>query len=363
MKKAFCLIMALLCAVGAEARRASSRHEARLGKTYYSRVNIWYENPRNIRSTNFHRGAKIPAGTPVKIMAVRDPEITFLDEATGMMTLYHVRRHTRVTFDQYFDRMFAATSPKAAGTPYASFTAAEKAAIERGAVEPGMRREAVLMAYGYPPCHRTPDLDARRWTYWQDRRAVVQVDFNAEGRVASEAFGDPEPQETESLAFSPVGKRYYTAVNIWRENPDRIYSINYHVGPVIPVGTPVTIDAYGNDLIQFTVEGEEGGNTVVHLLRYSNVVLDVLFDRLFSAANVLAEDGAWHDLTPDEKQNVKNGTLALGMGKEAVLMAFGYPPGHRTPDLDHHIWTYWLARGERLVVYFRHDRIVSLDRP
>ncbi len=367
MKRGLCLGLCLLLAGSVSGRRAPQANlESRLGQTYYTRVNIWYENPRSIPTTNFHRGGRIPAGTPVKILALQDPQMTFLDEATGLMTLFHVRRHTRVAFEELFDRMFSKDDPKGPQTPYAAFTDAERQAIDQGTLVPGMRRDAVLMAYGYPPTHRTPDLSDNRWTYWQDRRAMVHVDFGPDGKLTDGVVRDfPSAGEAseEILAFNPVGKTYFTAVNIWRADPTRIYSINYHEGPMIPVGTPVTIESYGDELIGFVVEGETERNTVVHLLRYSNVLLDELFDRLFSERNVMNEGGAFHALTPDEQRHVREGTLGGDMSKPAVLMAYGYPPGHRTPDLDHHIWTYWLQRGQRLVVYFRSDRILSTEQP
>lgn len=364
MKRGLCLGLCLFLAASVSGRRIPPTSlESRLGQTFYTRVNIWYENPRSIPTTNFHRGGRIPAGTPVKILAIQDPQITFLDEATGLMTLFHVRRHTRIAFEDLFDRMFSSEDPKAPGTPYASFTEAERQAIDQGTLAPGMRRDAVLMAYGYPPTHRTPDLTADRWTYWQDRRAIVQADFGPDGKLTDGIAGDFPSTGEEMLAFNPVGNKYYTAVNIWRADPSRIYSINYHEGPMIPAGTPVTIESYGDELIGFVVEGETERNTVVHLLRYSNVLLDELFDRLFLPENVMDKEGAFHSLTPDEQRHVREGTLGAGMSKRAVLMAYGYPPGHRTPDLDHHIWTYWLQRGQRLVVYFRSDRVISMEQP
>ncbi len=360
MKRCLCIALCLaLSAVGASSR--SVRHEHRLGKTFYTRVNIWYENPRSIPSTNFHRGGRIPAGTPVKILGMQDPQITFLDEATGLMTLSHVRRHTRIPFETWFENMFSETDPKGPETPYADFSETERRAIAQGTIVPGMRRAAVLMAYGYPPSHRTPDLDGDRWIYWRDRRTLAHVDFGPDGRTTDAVVRDFPSDNGELLVFDPVGKEFHTAVNIWRADPSRIYSINYHEGPMIPAGTKVKIQSYGDELIGFVVDGETESNTIVHLLRYSNIQFDELFDRLFSTENVRAEGGPFHAFSEEEQRHIRQGTIGVGMSKPAVLMAYGYPPGHRTPDLDHHIWVYWLRRGERLTVYFRNDRIIATE--
>ena len=53
----------------------------------------------------------------------------------------------------------------------------EQKAIKSGIIEVGMSREAVLMAYGYPPTIRTPSLDTDRWTYWRNRWITQVADF------------------------------------------------------------------------------------------------------------------------------------------------------------------------------------------
>ena len=42
------------------------------GKTFYTTANIWYEEPDQIESTNYHIGAILPVGTKVKITEVSD---------------------------------------------------------------------------------------------------------------------------------------------------------------------------------------------------------------------------------------------------------------------------------------------------
>lgn len=42
---------------------------------------------------------------------------------------------------------------------------------------PGMRKEAVLMAYGYPPDHRTPSLDGDTWVYFKGLYVPFTLQF------------------------------------------------------------------------------------------------------------------------------------------------------------------------------------------
>jgi hypothetical protein len=46
-----------------------------------------------------------------------------------------------------------------------------------------MTRQGVIFAMGYPPKIRTPDLNAKEWTFWKSRFDTFQVTFDDKGRV------------------------------------------------------------------------------------------------------------------------------------------------------------------------------------
>jgi outer membrane protein assembly factor BamE (lipoprotein component of BamABCDE complex) len=56
---------------------------------------------------------------------------------------------------------------------------------------PGMTREQVLMAVGYPVTSENPHLDARVWRFWLSSFAEFQVVVGADGRV-KEITTDPQ---------------------------------------------------------------------------------------------------------------------------------------------------------------------------
>jgi hypothetical protein len=70
-----------------------------------------------------------------------------------------------------------------AGGPYQRFSEKEKRNIKLGEIEVGMSKDAVLMAYGYPPAHRTPSLESDQWVYWLNRFVNRPVVFR-DGRVS-----------------------------------------------------------------------------------------------------------------------------------------------------------------------------------
>ena len=138
------------------------------GKTFYTAANIFYEKPGKIYSTNYHKGKILPAGTKVTVTYAGGREIEFKDEKDEKFLLILKKKHTSesMTLRKYFDQYFSSESPVRPGGPFAGFTESEQWNIKNGMIEKGMSRAAVLMAYGYPPTHETPDLSADKWAYW-----------------------------------------------------------------------------------------------------------------------------------------------------------------------------------------------------
>ncbi len=138
------------------------------GKTFYTAANIFYEKPEKINSTNYHKGKILPVGSKVTIVYAGGREIEFKDEKNTRFLLILKKKHTddSMTLRRYFDQYFSAEDPLRPGGPYSALTDAEQWDIKNGIIEKGMSRAAVLMAYGYPPSHETPNLKADKWAYW-----------------------------------------------------------------------------------------------------------------------------------------------------------------------------------------------------
>jgi hypothetical protein len=144
-----------------------------LGKVYYTAVNIWYEKPREIPTTNYHRGTIIPVNTKATITEYNTKEVTFKTENNVEYTLVYVARHSikpmSDLFNQYFSEKEIALD---------RFTEEEQKYIKKGDVTSGMSKEAVLAAFGYPPAHATASIDANQWKYWENRFTNFLVTFN-----------------------------------------------------------------------------------------------------------------------------------------------------------------------------------------
>ena len=150
--------------------------------TYFTRVNIWYEHPEKLYSTNYHAGRIIPAGSEVDVFYAKKGRLKFRIKKIGMECMWtHVTRHSSLSFGREFDRVFAVENSFAKTSR--QFHAQEKKAIDAGEIVPGMSRKAVLAAYGYPASHMTPDLDDNQWIYWMKRMTTKKVTFE-NGKVS-----------------------------------------------------------------------------------------------------------------------------------------------------------------------------------
>lgn len=80
------------------------------------------------------------------------------------------------------DYLAILTAP--APEPVPEETAQDREGVRQGRALPGMSKNGVLTALGYPPKNLTPDLDADVWTYAKNRESDLVVDFTEDGLVA-----------------------------------------------------------------------------------------------------------------------------------------------------------------------------------
>jgi hypothetical protein len=163
-------------------------------------------------------------------------------------------------------------------------------------------------------------------------------------------------------AGTTATETYYTKVNIWYEDPGKILSTNYHRGAIIPFCSKVKIVKQTKDKIIFTVDDQPGiAFILINIPRHSLENAEMLFKQYFTQNNPKAENEEFNKFSAKEKDNIENGTLTEGMGKEAVIVAYGYPPKHKTPAQTSNLWTYWDARYVRKLVTFKNNVVIKLE--
>ena len=123
----------------------------------------------------------IPAGTEINITRQTRRGFFFTHDFSAQEAFieYH-QGNMGMDMDAYID-LITSTSP----VNLSRFSDVDQRGIKEGRAIVGMTREGIMTALGYPAAHRTPDLDASRWIYWQNRFRTLAVDFDADGRVSS----------------------------------------------------------------------------------------------------------------------------------------------------------------------------------
>ncbi len=112
------------------------------------------------------------------------------------------------------------------------------------------------------------------------------------------------------------GQKLYTAYNIWKTS--RMMCINFKQGSdLIPAGTQVKD-------VHIWQPGNES------YLRFNTV-----------------KDGREYTIGFFESVN--------GMSKRAVLICYGPPPEHYTPNQDANTWYYWMNRRDKITLSFNED--------
>jgi len=164
------------------------------------------------------------------------------------------------------------------------------------------------------------------------------------------------------LGKTTSGQRLYTAYNIWFEKPERIWSINYKKGAIIPAGTQVRdveiiTTSRRHKAIIFTTVKENKAFSIFWIKKYHpGKTIQQFKKNLFTIKKF---DELTSGMSEDEIAAIKKGEIVIGMNKKAVLVCYGPPPEHATFRQEHNVWTYWTSKFIRMKVYFGDDGMVS----
>ncbi|NNL41577.1 MAG: hypothetical protein HKO79_03725 [Desulfobacterales bacterium] len=163
-------------------------------------------------------------------------------------------------------------------------------------------------------------------------------------------------------ASAASGGKIYTAYNIWFEKADRIWSINYKKGAVIPAGTlvrdvKIITTKRRHQAIIFTTVKEKRAFTIFWIKKYhpgkkiqqfkNNMFTSKTFEELTS------------DMSKEEIAAIKKGKIVMRMSKKAVLACYGPPPEHATFSQEHNVWDYWKSKFVRMRIFFSDSDRVS----
>jgi hypothetical protein len=156
---------------------------------------------------------------------------------------------------------------------------------------------------------------------------------------------------TTATAAAPALPSGYTCCNLHYEN-DWISDANWSSMPMIPAGASIKVLDYGRYRIMTEIDGRK---MRLGLDYGRQQPLEEWAGKIVVSEDPRRKIAAWPAPVRDA---VRAGKVAIGMSREQVIVAIGYPPMHQTPSLDSPRWKYWhTGFGSYLVVWDTAGRV------
>jgi len=149
-----------------------------LNTTAYTKVGMHFDTKRGryvMASTNYISiPVYLPPGAALTLTKKNGRDLTLVDKDNSEYIIQYNRKHSMMPIDEWYDLHF---SPTPVQLPE-SLTELEREAIREGVVRPGMSRESVFLAVGYPPNSTNPSLEADSLRYELRRFRSRRIYFN-----------------------------------------------------------------------------------------------------------------------------------------------------------------------------------------
>lgn len=160
-------------------------------------------------------------------------------------------------------------------------------------------------------------------------------------------------EDIESLVGQPG---VYTLTNLHPdENRAKLFSVNFQQPGLIPLCTEIEILDVKNKRIDFKVK--DSGREYKYL-NHKTAGEDLKTNAAKYFGKECNKDKV-AKLSEKDQEGIKLGKALVGMSKQGVIYAIGYPPLGRTPSTDASTWKYWFNRFNTFDVIFGSDGIVT----
>jgi hypothetical protein len=148
-----------------------------------------------------------------------------------------------------------------------------------------------------------------------------------------------------SIAVTSQGQRLtrgstaVTLVNL-HATKKMLSAVNRQGEELIPVCSQVKIEALGRKRMSFRV----GGSPDLYRYDYHGAAAESFDRHLARYFGVQCPRERIEQLSSLDRRGIEDGKPYLGMSKEGITIAMGYPPMHKTPSLQDNVWRYWRGR-------------------
>jgi hypothetical protein len=144
----------------------------------YTCCNLHYDKDL-ISDANWTTAPMIAAGAKIKVVSYSS-NVAHVEIDGKPMRIGHEYGRKQESLEAFISKRVVKANPHGKIDRYPEPV---RAAIKAGKVIPGMTREQVIVAVGYPPTHKTESLDAKVWNHWQSRAGRFEVHWSDKGTV------------------------------------------------------------------------------------------------------------------------------------------------------------------------------------
>ena len=123
---------------------------------------------------------------------------------------------------------------------------------------------------------------------------------------------------------------------------------------VIPVNTQVDIHEWDHGFAIVALDNERRPVIFEYDERRMQMRVEEYIEKITSV-----QETDLNELSEVDREGIEKGEAMVGMSKEGVRIALGFPARHETPSLDDDTWTYWRNRWARYNVIFDQDGEVT----
>ena len=150
-----------------------------------------------------------------------------------------------------------------------------------------------------------------------------------------------------------------TLTNLHPDDPrSRLFAVNYQQAGLIPVCSPVTLVERNAKRLVFRVDAT--GRTYEYY--HHELIREPFGDHLARYFGTACPRKAIDALPELDRQGITHGKPFVGMSKQGVIFAMGYPPPHATVSLEANRWIYWTNRFNKLAVLFDDNaRVIAIE--
>lgn len=142
------------------------------GEVLYTQVNMHSLKGRVVTWANYRVDTLIPVNTSIIIKPHTGKKVYFAIEDTNIRLAFKNNITSGLTGKEWLAKHASKSQVN-----MDNFTPLEREGIKSATVLIGMRKSAVIVARGFPPCNLTTDLTSSTWTYWVNRSDKEKIRF------------------------------------------------------------------------------------------------------------------------------------------------------------------------------------------